>query len=87
MSPREGGGLNQGCWIAVYSRALLTLVLESRSQENQQLVEDTLLFIILSQAAKRWGCCGVLTAIWVIGTDGVQLVTKLGEKGGKSESN
>ena len=22
---REGGGLSRGCWIAVYSRALLTL--------------------------------------------------------------
>ena len=31
-TPREGGGLSRGCWIAVYSRALLTLVSESRSR-------------------------------------------------------
>ena len=24
-TPREGGGLSRSCWIAVYSRALLTL--------------------------------------------------------------
>ena len=39
------------------------------------------------QLAEGRGHCSVLTAIWVIGTDGVQLATKLGEKGEKSETN
>ena len=47
---RVGGGLCRGCWIAVYSRTLLTLVLEPRSWvklEEMRHVEGTSLSNIL----------------------------------------
>ena len=43
------------------------------------IVEGAPLSKILSRAAERPGRCGVSTAIWVIGTDGVQLGEKEGE--------
>ena len=36
--------------------------------------------MMLSETAERRGLCVVSTAIWVIGTDGVQLATELGGK-------
>ena len=47
-----------------------------------RLLEGASLSKILSQATERRGRCSVSTAICVIGTDGVQLATKFGQKGG-----